>query len=190
MNLLKKCIAIICGVLILLYPSFAINQTFTKKDQQIIKQQIQQKNQLKLQNKVNNQKVQNNNNNTMLNIHPALRQYFRLKGILASRGSVRRYAVKEINVEISAYTPYDAGCNFITASGQRVRYGIVAAPKQLKFGTELIIPEFNIVFVVADRGGYIKKVNNIYRIDIFVWSKSEAKKIGRKRTKAYIIYQR
>ena len=89
---------------------------------------------------------------------------------------------------------YRAECNGNkTASGTNPRYGIVAAPIDVPFGTELIIPDFkcsgltNRSFVVEDRGGYIKKVGDTYRIDIFVESGSMATNFGRQTMYGYFI---
>lgn len=72
---------------------------------------------------------------------------------------------------------------FITASGQRVRWGIVAADKKYPFGTKIYIPYFQQVFEVQDRGGAIRG----NRIDIWFPSKEAAVKFGVKRLICFIV---
>lgn len=68
----------------------------------------------------------------------------------------------------------------ITASGERVREGIVAMDKRFPFGTEVIID--GKTYVCEDRGGAIKG----NKIDIYVPSHAEAIKRGRVHKTAYI----
>lgn len=118
-----------------------------------------------------------------------LREYKRIKSSSLSRGvniETRNLRVKKVKVEISMYSREEFNNN--TASGKRPRFGIIAAPKEIPFGTDFIIPGFNnVVFTVEDRGGYIKKVGDTYRIDIFVETTAEANKFGRQTRYAYMI---
>ncbi|MCX8074139.1 MAG: hypothetical protein N2749_00945 [Clostridia bacterium] len=122
-----------------------------------------------------------------------LRQYRKIKGSTASRGmgsiEITNLKVKKVKVEISMYSRQEFNNN--TASGKRPRFGMVAAPKEIPFGTDFIIPGFNnVVFTVEDRGGYIKKVGDVYRIDIFVETTEEAIKFGRQTRYAYMIMEK
>ena len=70
----------------------------------------------------------------------------------------------------------------ITASGEMVRDGIVAADTSiLPFGTRIHIEGLG-VFVVKDTGGYIKG----NRIDVYMESYSAAIKFGRQERKVYV----
>lgn len=63
--------------------------------------------------------------------------------------------------------------NGITASGAKVQAGVtVAAPKEFKFGTQLMINDH--IYTVQDRGGAIKNK----RIDIYCSTHEEALKNG------------
>ena len=100
-----------------------------------------------------------------------------------------------IKVEVSAYCSCSICCDEyaylnpgITASGTRAKWGTVAAPKELKFGTKIKINGFgDKIFTVEDRGGYIRKVGNIYRIDIWMSNHSKATSYGRRVVNAEII---
>lgn len=66
-----------------------------------------------------------------------------------------------------------------TASGKQVRQGIIAAdPNVLPLGTKVHIKGYG-NFVVADTGGHIKG----RRIDIWMPSKQQAIKFGRRKVK-------
>lgn len=86
----------------------------------------------------------------------------------------------------TAYSSSSDECDstpFITASGQRVRWGIVAADKKYPFDTKIYIPYFQQVFEVQDRGGAIKG----NRIDIWFPSKEAAIKFGVKKLVCFVI---
>ena len=91
---------------------------------------------------------------------------------------VKTVNLKKINVAITAYSscPTETdGDPFITASGEWVRDGIVAA-NFLAFGTELKIPELygEKVFIVKDR----MHPRKTYQVDIWFPSKQEAVEFG------------
>jgi len=93
-------------------------------------------------------------------------------------GEIKQDNSNIINVAITAYSSsIDETDNdpFITASGEWVRDGIVAA-NFLPFGTEIKIPELygDKVFVVQDRMHPRKK----YQVDIWFPSKAEALEFG------------
>ena len=71
----------------------------------------------------------------------------------------------------------------ITASGHRVRKGIIAAdPKVLKLGTRVHIEGMG-EFVVADTGGAIKGL----KVDIWFSSRADCIKFGRRKIKLKIL---
>lgn len=91
-----------------------------------------------------------------------------------------------VEVWATAYTSCYEECDdtpFITASGDRVFWGVVAIDKKYEFGTKVYIPYFGKTFVCLDRGGAIKG----NRIDIWMERKSEALKFGKKKIKIYIL---
>ena len=86
----------------------------------------------------------------------------------------------------TAYTSSREECDdtpFITASGKKVRWGIIAADKSIPFGTKVYIPYFKQTFVVEDRGGAIKG----NRIDIWMEKKEDAIKFGKRKLVVYIL---
>ena len=126
-------------------------------------------------------------NQILKNENDGLKQYKTIVSNI-SRGVDNSFArVKRIEVEISMYSRAEVGYHK-TASGTDTHWGVIAAPKEIPFGTKIIIAGFeNTIFNVEDRGGYIKKVGDTYRIDIFVETKEEAIKFGRQTRIAYII---
>lgn len=100
-----------------------------------------------------------------------------------SRGAEYRYSKC---IEMTA-TAYCTGTT--TATGMRVRYGVVAVdPKVIPLGSRLYIEGANGTWiygtaVAADTGGAVK--GNI--IDLYVESYSEAINFGRRKAKVYIL---
>ncbi len=102
---------------------------------------------------------------------------------------------KTFIVEVTGYssTPDQTNCQpFITASGERVRDGIVAA-NFLEFGTKIRIPEYfgEKVFVVKDRMNtrYTFPKNDSYDgyVDIWFETRYEARQMGRTKIEIEII---
>ena len=92
-----------------------------------------------------------------------------------------------MRVTITAYssTPDQTwGDPFITASGKRVRDGIIAA-NMLPLGTKIKIPELfgNKIFVVEDR----MHPRNYGKVDIWMETREEAKIFGVKHTSIVIL---
>ena len=91
--------------------------------------------------------------------------------------------VRILYMEVSAYSPTAAECDaapLITASGQRVRVGGIAADlRVLPFGSIVIIPNYNNgnPCTVVDTGSAI--VGN--KLDVFMWSTDAAVHWGRRR---------
>lgn len=99
---------------------------------------------------------------------------------------------KKIEMEVTAYTNGFESCGKlpsnplygITASGKKTKENwTIAMGKKYKFGTKVYIPELGKVFICEDRGSKIKDNN----IDIFMESKLEALKFGRKKLTVYIL---
>ena len=98
---------------------------------------------------------------------------------------------KTIKVEVSGYCSCylcSEGWGQKTADGTGVHWGVIAAPREIPFGTKMKIDGFgDTVFTVNDRGGYIKKVGDTYRIDVWFPRHGDAEKYGRRWTTATII---
>ncbi|SHK84514.1 Putative cell wall binding repeat-containing protein, partial [Clostridium cavendishii DSM 21758] len=97
---------------------------------------------------------------------------------------------RKIRVEITGYCPCNSCGGGRTASGKEPRDGItIAAPTELGFGTKIVIPGYtgNNCYVVEDRGGAIKKVGDVYKIDIFKSNHKAALDVGRRYFDAYIV---
>ncbi len=111
------------------------------------------------------------------------RQSIAYSGVKVSRGSEYRYSDC---IEMTA-TAYCTGTH--TATGMRVRYGVVAVdPRVIPLGSRLYIESANGTWiygtaVAADTGGAVK--GNI--IDLYVESYSEAINFGRRKAKVYIL---
>lgn len=92
----------------------------------------------------------------------------------------------KIEVIATAYTSSKEECDsdpYISASGQRVFWGMIATDKKFRFGTKFYIPFFQKTFIALDRGGKIKG----NRIDIWMPTKTEAMKFGIKKLVCYIL---
>ena len=109
---------------------------------------------------------------------------------IAEEEKPSRGAKREIYMEVTAYTAAEDECgrppsdpNYgRTASGKRVARGMCAAGPGIPFGTRLYIEGIGEV-VVEDRGGAIS--NN--HIDVYVETKSEANRVGRRARKVTFI---
>lgn len=88
-----------------------------------------------------------------------------------------------VYVSATAYSAYDPGCSPYTASGTRLRRGIIAVdPSFLPLGTRVYIPGYGEA-VAEDTGGAI--VGNI--IDIAFDTHEEALEFGRQDLEIYIL---
>lgn len=99
-------------------------------------------------------------------------------------GSVDGMAyTKQINAKVTAYTPYDAGCNGITATGTKAAKGTVAVdPSVIPLGSKVYIPGYGVA-IAADTGGAIKG----NRVDVCFLSTTEAFAWGVKNVPVYIL---
>ena len=88
---------------------------------------------------------------------------------------------KAISAKVTAYTPYDAGCTGITATGTKAGYGTVAVdPRVIPLGSKVYIPGYGTA-IAADTGGAIKgnKIDLCYN--------SNANDFGRRSCVVYIL---
>lgn len=102
--------------------------------------------------------------------------------------------VQEVMLEVSYYCDCEKCCDVrtgITASGTTVQEGrTVAMPKNIPFGTEVYIEELDHTYIVEDRGGYIKQLDdNTMRIDVYVSSHEKALELGRHMSKGVLYYK-
>lgn len=97
-----------------------------------------------------------------------------------------------ITFQMSAYCSCSYCCDTntgITASGKNVQEGMVALPKDIPFGTKVVIPSLDKEYVCEDRGGFIEYTNEGYmRVDVFLNSHSECVKYGRFIVDGYLVY--
>ncbi len=88
-----------------------------------------------------------------------------------------------IQAKVTAYTPYDAGCNGITATGSIAKRGVVAVdPSVIPLGSTVYIPGYGIA-VAEDVGGAIKG----NRVDICVDTTAEAFAWGVQNVTVYVL---
>ncbi len=90
---------------------------------------------------------------------------------------------KQIQAKVTAYTPFDAGCNGITATGTTAKKGVIAVdPSVIPLGTRVYIPGYGVA-VAQDTGGAIKG----NRIDVCYMTKNEAFGWGVRNVPVYIL---
>jgi cell wall-associated NlpC family hydrolase len=102
---------------------------------------------------------------------------------------------KEVDAEYTAYYPSNDPLQggFKDAMGNRLDPSKLtcAAPKEVPFNTKIQVKETGtnrdgLVYKVTDRGGAIKIVNGVYKIDLLMATKEECYKFGRRKGKAVI----
>lgn len=96
-------------------------------------------------------------------------------------------AGKEFTVSATAYTAYCNGCSGITKTGINLRKNsdlkvIAVDPNVIKLGTKVHVEGYGYA-IAGDTGGAIKG----NKIDVFIPTKSEAYKWGRKNVKITIV---
>lgn len=108
----------------------------------------------------------------------------------------QEYYYRKVNIIATHYTNSIADCgktDGISASGVPISRGMVAVPKSIPFGTEIILEDAqgNKEKVIAqDRGSAIKWINNdTMKIDVFVpnVTKKQINNLGVKKYTGYII---
>lgn len=88
-----------------------------------------------------------------------------------------------INAKVTAYTPYDVGCNGTTATGTAAKKGVIAVdPSVIPLGTRVYIPGYGVA-VAQDTGGAIKGS----RVDVCYATKAEALGWGVRNVPVYIL---
>ncbi|MBO5892628.1 MAG: G5 domain-containing protein [Oscillospiraceae bacterium] len=112
-------------------------------------------------------------------------------GLLTTHtGEVVRY-LRAYNFKATAYSKHDPGCDDYTATGTKVRYGVVAVdPKVIPLGSELYIVTNDGVYiygyaVAEDTGGAIKE----NRIDLYFDTVEECLRFGRRECTVYLLSQ-
>lgn len=123
-----------------------------------------------------------------------------IKPIETVKEVIKEQTKTEIDIEVTAYCDCSIctgkySKNYgLTTSGEKTHSGVIAIPKELKLGTKIVMPTFSKYsgnaeskFTGLDRGGAIIKKNGVYVIDMWVSSHKEALKIGRVRTKGWIV---
>lgn len=99
------------------------------------------------------------------------------------RSGIPKKYVKVMNMHASAYSSQDPGTGHYTATGARLKKGIVAVdPNTIPLGTRLYIEGYGYA-VAEDIGGAIKGM----RIDLAFEKRAEALKFGRQTVKVYIL---
>lgn len=102
---------------------------------------------------------------------------------------------KEVDAEFTAYYPANDTMQggFYDAMGNRLDPGKLtcACPKEVPFNTKIQVKgtgtsRDNLVYTCTDRGGAIKVVNGVYKIDLLMSTKAEAYAFGRRKGKALI----
>ena len=102
---------------------------------------------------------------------------------------------KEVNAEFTAYYPANDTMQggFYDAMGNRLDPSKLtcACPKEVPFKTKIQVKgtgtsRDNLVYTCTDRGGAIKIVNGVYKIDLLMATKAEAYAFGRRKGKALI----
>lgn len=101
---------------------------------------------------------------------------------LSHNGVPNKYS-RVLTMQASAYSAQDPGNGNYTATGSRLKKGIVSVdPKLIPLGTKLYIEGYGYA-VADDVGGAIKG----HRIDLAYDSRSEALQFGRQTVKVYVL---
>lgn len=87
------------------------------------------------------------------------------------------------SMRATAYTPFDPGCNGITATGTKAGKGTVAVdPRVIPLGSKVYVPGYGVA-VAADTGGAIKG----NRLDVCYPTKNEAYSWGVRNVMVYVL---
>lgn len=103
-----------------------------------------------------------------------------------TNNSTLKESLYSIEVDVTHYCACSKCCgdnDRYTASGKKVKKGMVAMSSYYPFGTQIMIDD--VMYTVEDRGGSGIE-NDIHRVDIYVTSHEEALKLGRFKTTAEI----
>ena len=102
---------------------------------------------------------------------------------------------RKITVKVTGYCPCSYCCGEwaslnpgITASGTVAKYGTIAAPTSIPFGTKMKIDGYgDMIFTVEDTGGAVVYENGIYVIDMWMPTHEQAYAVGNSIVEATII---
>lgn len=101
---------------------------------------------------------------------------------LSHNGVPNKYS-RVLTMQASAYSAQDPGNGNYTATGSRLKKGIVSVdPKLIPLGTRLYVEGYGYA-IADDVGGAIKG----HRIDLAYDSRSEALQFGRQTVKVYVL---
>lgn len=112
-----------------------------------------------------------------------------------SKSSKSSSGGKEVKAQFTAYYPSNSKMEggYYDAQGKRLNPSkrTCAAPKSIPFGTKIKVQGTGTscdgkTYTVTDRGGAIKIVNGVYKIDILMKNAREANKFGRRKGTAII----
>lgn len=100
---------------------------------------------------------------------------------------------REIEVEVTAYTPWDEGCTGVTSTGKDVikkrHCGVAVDPKTFPYGTKFYINGYGCA-TADDTGSAMrertKETGKLPLIDIRMYSTKKALKWGRQTIKVWI----
>lgn len=94
-----------------------------------------------------------------------------------------------IDLECTSYTTSTEDCgktDGITTSGTIAKYGTIAAPPHIDFGTKIIIDGEQ--FIVEDRGSaIIQREDGVNVVDIWLPTKEEVVNYGRQQKRGWMI---
>lgn len=99
---------------------------------------------------------------------------------------------EEINLRVSFYTVSYEDCGNTkgrTASGKRIRQGMIAMPKDIEFGTQIYIENMG-TYTCEDRGGLITyDKDGTMKVDVYVpnATQKQLRELGVKYLKGYIL---
>ena len=112
-----------------------------------------------------------------------------------SRGGSYTGSGTKIMVKVTGYCPCSLCCGVwaslnpgVTASGTVAKYGTIAAPPSLPFGTQIQIDGYGSqVFTVEDTGNAVVYSNGVYVIDMWMPTHSQAYAVGNSIVEAIIL---
>ena len=112
-----------------------------------------------------------------------------------SRGGSYTGTGTKIMVKVTGYCPCSICCGVwaslnpgITASGTVAKYGTIAAPPSLPFGTQIQIDGYGSqVFTVEDTGNAVVYSNGVYVIDMWMPTHEQAYAVGNSIVEAIIL---
>lgn len=120
--------------------------------------------------------------NTMKELEKIELQYGGLGTQRGHNGVPNKYT-RVLTMEASAYSSQDPGNGKYTATGSRLRKGLVSVdPKVIPLGTKLYIEGYGYA-VADDTGGAIRG----HRIDLAYDTRAEALQFGRQTVKVYVL---